>query len=231
VLANDELVNKGERSFELALSLARNASEIDEIHQFRFYELYGLGKKEKALDDLLCLAKLLPARDRHKKRLEAALKFAKYWLSKHPGSVTALAIQASVLLKLGEFDEAEADAAKLLELAKDHGVGLAARGTCRFRRGQTSDAFEDFEATLRQDANCFVAAIGKALCFEKMNRPDDALVAFRRALSVSQANWQRIQALEGQQRLLQASSRDNELLAVREQLATATAAVVEMDEP
>lgn len=227
MLADDGLFEKGVRSFERAIKSTSNATEKEIIHCFRYAELYDLGKKDEAMDDALCLVKLFPATEMYKaiSNLEALLGDTQVVLKQNPRNLKALATRALLLLKLEEFDKAEAEAHKLLDLAEEHSIGLAVRGTCRLRRDDTADALKDFDGALRQDEKCFWAVIGKASCLEKMNRPDDALAAFGNALSVSETNWQRIQALKGQERLLQVSGREERLSTVRRQLAAAAAAL------
>jgi tetratricopeptide (TPR) repeat protein len=93
-----------------------------------------------------------------------------------PQSIEAYYRRGLAYFKKGQYDEAIADITKVIELDPTQGSAYYLRGTAYLMKGQYEQAIADANKAIESDP---LAYLLKALAYEKMNRNNEAIEAYR----------------------------------------------------
>ena len=87
-------------------------------------------------------------------------------------------------MQQGKLEEAEAEFARVIEIAPDFAEGWNKRATVRFMRKDFAGSIADCQKTLARNPSHFGASSGQGLCHMSRGEYREAAVCFRRALEI-----------------------------------------------
>ena len=101
-----------------------------------------------------------------------------------PGGLAQLYAQGAVLFQQGNFRDAAAVFARLLQQAPGSAPANNGLGLCLHAAGQTQAALERFEAAIRGDHLFAPAHINRGMALRDLGRLDEALLSFEKAVAI-----------------------------------------------
>ncbi|MDR1231791.1 MAG: tetratricopeptide repeat protein [Spirochaetaceae bacterium] len=110
-------------------------------------------------------------------------------LSLQPGNLTALVGKASVFRYQRQRDEALALANQAVELYPDNTQGYTLRAQLFRDAGKSSNALADLVSAEKLDPSDYWVSYDKGRALLTMNRPDEALEAFERAIALDNTEF------------------------------------------
>jgi tetratricopeptide (TPR) repeat protein len=176
----------------LATALARTGrqSEADAVHK-RFLEMSPDGR---SLADA--------ARLRQEGHADRAEKICGDLLSKDPNNLRALRLLAKISSDKGRYTAAEGLLRRVLQIAPDFYLGYSDLGEFFAERSRFHDAVDMFEQALdRQTGSADMHRMLADTLFV-VNRPEDALVAYRRCLDLAPGHLAALMGLGHMQRIV-----------------------------
>ncbi len=132
------------------------------------------------LDDLF--TRLLSAEGRDAVRIEREIWTE--WSKSGSPAMDLLLERGRSALQAGDVQAAIGHLTALTDHAPDFAEGWNARATAYFQAGEYGPALQDIGRTLTLNPRHFGALSGLAAIFEQMDRPDQALEAYRAALAI-----------------------------------------------
>ena len=121
------------------------------------------------------------------------------WLVSGSGTVDILMRRGLDAQESGDDDMAREMFDRAIVIRPDYAEAWNRRALLFFNQGKYDEAIDDLEATLTHEPRHFGAWIGLGMIFESIDRPEAALLAYRKALAVhphAQA------ALQGEKRMV-----------------------------
>lgn len=118
---------------------------------------------------------------------EQALADAEQGLARHAGDTGLQLVVAQALMALQRFAEAITQLETLTAAAPDTGEAWMRLGACRLHLGDTAGAVDALERGVACAPDSFIARLQLAEALQALDRTDDALVHFFRAVTTAQA--------------------------------------------
>ena len=138
--------------------------------------------REEKLDALF--AQLKSAGDqRQATRIQGQI--GRLWADSGSDTLNLLLLRGRAALKAGEPAKAKAHFSRLIAFAPEFPEGWSARATAAFVDGDYGRALADVTRVVALEPRHFAAYAGMGAIFEKMERPREALAAFRKALEIN----------------------------------------------
>jgi len=189
-VSSQDLVEKtNEVAFEISIQLKEDDTEREVVTSPIRKRKY-FSKRRPSMSQLLQMC--------HKK------------LAQDPQSIKALLIQASILIKTGQFDKAITSCTKIMEIDKEEENAYNYRAKAYQGLHKLDFAIRDFSTVLSLNPNHVNAAYSRAACQNMKGNYDEAIVdyelAFEKDLKVGSGRNRFLKSPDGKRKLVRAES-------------------------
>lgn len=138
--------------------------------------------REERLDALF--AELLAARSEGEARRIQA-RIGRLWSDSGSDTLNLLLLRGRRAVASGEFDKARAHFSRLIAFAPAFAEGWSARAAAAYADGDLGRALSDVGRAVELEPRHFASWTGLGAIFEKMDRPQEALAAYQKALEIN----------------------------------------------
>lgn len=128
----------------------------------------------------------------HSGMYEKAIEAYDYAIALDPIFYDAIFNKGNCYGYMGNFADAMACYQEYLDIFPDSFSAQCYIGECHLRLGDTAKALEYFDNVLKRDKSCGEAWYGKAMVYDTMNKPKEAISSLRRAVQSNpedEASW------------------------------------------